>query len=69
MIEINFYFDNVDLDNVKKILSDEIICNSFIVNKCTASINEIMLYWDDDHLTYDGASYIGDEILYILENN
>tara|TARA_A100001015_G_scaffold317372_1_gene434172 strand:+ start:987 stop:2939 length:1953 start_codon:yes stop_codon:yes gene_type:complete len=67
--EINFYFDNVDLDNVKKILSDEIICNSFIVNKCTASINEIMLYWDDDHLTYDGASYIGDEILYILENN
>ncbi len=67
--EINFYFDNIDYDNVKKIMSDEIICNSFTINKCTASINEIMLYWDDDHLTYDGASYIGDEILFVIENN
>jgi peptidoglycan/LPS O-acetylase OafA/YrhL len=66
--EINLYFDSVDLKNIEKIQSNDIFCNVFIPNMCTASLNKEMLYWDDDHLTYDGASYIGVGIFNIINN-
>ena len=66
--EINLHFDNIEFNNVEKIRTHEIFCSYFINNSCTAAINKTMLYWDDDHLTYDGASYIGDEILNIITN-
>ena len=66
--EINSYFDNKELINLEKIDSDEIFCNNFIYDKCTASLDGTMFYWDDDHLSYDGVSYIADKILKIIEN-
>jgi peptidoglycan/LPS O-acetylase OafA/YrhL len=65
--EINVYLDSVDLTNVEKVKSNDIFCNDFIKDNCTASMGDTIFYWDDDHLTYDGASFLGDEILNLLK--
>ena len=48
---------------IVKIDPEEIFCNSFFLNSCTSSFNGIFYYYDDDHLTRDGARLVVDEIL------
>jgi len=52
-----------------KINPEEIFCNSFFMNSCTSSFNGIFYYYDDDHLTRDGAKLVVDEIFKYFDIN
>ena len=56
-------FDSIPMsDRLVKIRPFDIFCDTFIAKKCAASINGTSLYYDDDHLSNDGARFIVDKI-------
>ena len=65
--EINQLIDIYENNQVVLIKTGNIFCDSFIKQQCVASFDSIIFYYDDDHLTYDGASLIGKEIVIELE--
>jgi peptidoglycan/LPS O-acetylase OafA/YrhL len=68
-VEYSYKITELLESNIKaaQIRTDEIFCDSFVRDKCTAVIDGTFFYYDDDHLTYDGAKLIGKEILKILQ--
>ena len=66
--EVNEFFDEFNFQNLKKVRSDEIFCNNIIVNKCTIYYQKSIYYWDNNHLTFDGAKLLGDEIFNIINS-
>jgi peptidoglycan/LPS O-acetylase OafA/YrhL len=56
-------FNQLSEDNIFKIRTDKIFCDSFIPKRCAAQINGIPLYLDDDHLDDAGARFVVDAIL------
>ena len=67
--KINDYLQNITYPNIRKIETDKIFCNSFIKNKCTASYDNKIFYWDDDHLSYDGTTLIGERLIFLLKES
>ena len=57
----------INYSGAEVVHSTDIFCDSFVENKCTASRNGVMFYYDDDHLTLDGASLIGEKITEIIQ--
>lgn len=41
----------------------EILCDSYVADRCVAQINGVPLYFDDDHLSKEGAKLVVAEIL------
>jgi peptidoglycan/LPS O-acetylase OafA/YrhL len=64
--EINIFFDNIYINNLSKLKTQDIFCNSLQDKYCVAEDDDIIYYWDDDHLSYDGAGLLGDKISIIL---
>jgi hypothetical protein len=50
-------------NNVYRILPENIFCNTRIKNRCFASIQDTIFYYDDDHLSNEGASLVADEVM------
>jgi len=48
------------------ILTNQNIGYSYFSNRCTSSYNGVFFYWDDDHLTRDGASLLVNNILDLI---
>ena len=67
--KINEYLQNITYPNIRKIETDKIFCNSFIKNMCTASYDNKIFYWDDDHLSYDGTTLIGERLIFLLKES
>lgn len=67
--KINEYLQNITYHNIRKIETDKIFCNSFIKNMCTASYDNKIFYWDDDHLSYDGTTLIGERLIFLLKES
>ena len=67
--KINEYLQNITYPNIRKIETDKIFCNSFIKNMCTASYDNKIFYWDDDHLSYDGTTLIGERLIVLLKES
>ena len=58
-------FDKLISSKISRVRTKEIFCNNF-PNKCTSSFDGIFFYYDDDHLTKDGAKLVVDEVLATL---
>jgi hypothetical protein len=41
----------------------EILCNSYVANRCVAQVKGVPLYFNDDHLSKEGAKLVVAEIL------
>jgi len=41
----------------------KILCNSYVANRCVAQVNGVPLYFNDDHLSKEGAKLVVAEIL------
>ena len=61
--EVNNRLNGLINKEVVKINTEEIFCETIFLNRCTSSSNGIFYYYDDDHLTRDGARLVVDEIL------
>lgn len=60
--EVNNLFNKFNSNKLVRIEPDKIFCYSIFINKCTSSFNGIFFYYDDDHLTRDGAKLVVNEI-------
>ena len=49
--------------NLIRIKPDSIMCDSFVRGRCVATLNGDALYYDDDHLSNEGAKLIVNEIM------
>ena len=61
--------DSLNGDNIKRLLSEEIFCNTYIKNKCVAALGENLFYTDDNHLSKEGTKLLSEKILLILERD
>jgi hypothetical protein len=56
-------FDSVDTKHIARIKPDEVLCNTFIKDRCVAQLGNTMLYDDDDHLSPEGSLLLKETIL------
>ncbi len=49
--------------NLIRVYPDKLFCNTYIKQRCTAMINGMPIYFDDDHLNTVGARILSDQIL------
>ena len=66
--EINTLFESLQSQKVKIINTENIFCDSYIENKCTSSYNGTFFYYDDDHLTRDGATLVVKDLISALDS-
>jgi peptidoglycan/LPS O-acetylase OafA/YrhL len=59
----NNYFKNIENSNIAIIDSTETFCNEIVVDKCIGAFKDRILYYDDNHLTVEGAKIIGDKVI------
>ena len=62
-LEVNALLDSYKSKNIKIINTQAIFCDSYISKKCTSSSNGTFFYYDDDHLTRDGAKLVVKELI------
>jgi len=60
-------FDSINDENLYKVKPHEILCNTYIEDRCINTLGEKFLYYDDDHLSNAGAEIIAPEILRAIE--
>jgi peptidoglycan/LPS O-acetylase OafA/YrhL len=66
--ERKIYIDNIynqlnELENIYTISTENIFCNSFVSGQCVGAYEEYLFYYDDNHITIDGAALIGEQII------
>jgi hypothetical protein len=66
--EVNSTLNGIIDNKLVKIDTEEIFCKNYFLNNCTSSFNGTFYYYDDDHLTRDGARLVVDEILKYLDS-
>ena len=59
----NNYFKNIENSDITIIDSTETFCNEIVVDKCIGAFKDRILYYDDNHLTVEGAKIIGDKVI------
>ena len=55
-------YNSIDYKNIIRIYPEKILCNSLIKDRCITHNKSKVFYIDDDHLSYDGAKLIVNEI-------
>lgn len=61
-------FDSIhNDDNLVRIRPDKIFCDSFIRDRCITQIDSKVLYYDDDHLSNEGAKLIVEEVMKFIK--
>jgi len=65
--EVNNTLDGLINNEIVKIDPEEIFCNRLFFNSCTSSFNGNFYYYDDDHLTRDGARLVVNEIFDLVD--
>jgi len=53
--------------NLIRIKPDNILCNTFVLNRCVAHLNGVPLYFDNNHLSNDGAELIDNQIIQYIK--
>jgi peptidoglycan/LPS O-acetylase OafA/YrhL len=64
---IDIFDRHVESPNVIPIKPADIFCNTFRENRCVAQFKGVPYYYDDDHLSDDGAKLLVDRILMALD--
>jgi hypothetical protein len=59
----NEILDSIEDERIIRIYPDKIFCNSFIEDQCVGAINDSLFYYDDDHLSIEGAELLADIIV------
>ena len=59
----NNYFKNIENSNISIIDSTETFCNEIVVDKCIGAFEDKIFYYDDNHLTVEGAKILGDKVI------
>ena len=69
MEQTTVFINSLNSDNIERIDSSELFCNTFEIKKCNASSQKDLLYTDGNHLTLEGTKILSDEIYSLLIKN
>jgi peptidoglycan/LPS O-acetylase OafA/YrhL len=67
LIQINNIYDNLANLSISQVFPEKIFCNSYVKNNCVGSYNQNIFYYDDNHLTREGALVVGEKIIELLK--
>jgi len=56
-------FDTLPDSNIVRIRPDQLFCQNYLKDKCVMQWDSIPFYYDDNHLSYQGAKLLVDEIV------
>jgi peptidoglycan/LPS O-acetylase OafA/YrhL len=56
-------FDDISDPNLIPIKPRDIFCDTLIQGRCVAQFDGVPLYYDDDHLSYEGSRMVVDQII------
>ena len=59
----NKLLDSIEGEQIIRVYPDRVFCNSFIEDQCVGAINDSLFYYDDDHLSIEGAELLADIIV------
>jgi peptidoglycan/LPS O-acetylase OafA/YrhL len=63
----NYFLNSIQSDNIERIFTENLFCDSLTRDVCVAVTRESLLYADDNHLTVEGNYLVLDEIIKILD--
>jgi len=70
--ERKIFTDNIyksfNNENIYKISSEKIFCDSIVKDECVGAFNDQLFYYDDNHISIDGANLVGQEIIQKIYN-
>ena len=52
-----------DRKNLSRVYPTKILCDTYIKERCISELNNVSLYYDDDHLSNEGAKLVVDEVM------
>ena len=61
-------FDSVQNPIIFRVYPEKIFCDTFVSEECVGAFGGRLFYYDDSHLTKDGAALVGKEIEKIINN-
>ena len=61
------FLNSIKGNNIERIFTEDLFCNSFTSNSCVAATKETLLYADDNHLTVEGNYIVLNEIIKLLK--
>ena len=56
-------YKTITNENTYKISSEKIFCDSIVKDECVGAFKDQVFYYDDNHISIDGANLIGQEII------
>jgi hypothetical protein len=60
-------YDNIKSPLVERIYPDRLFCQDIIVDNCVGAYDGTLFYYDNSHLSKDGALIVGNEILKLID--
>jgi peptidoglycan/LPS O-acetylase OafA/YrhL len=65
---INIFDSFSNRENFYPVRPSEVFCNSFVKSRCVAQYDSVPYYYDDDHLSDEGAKLVVDKFLRTIVN-
>lgn len=56
-------YDSIVVESIIRIYPENLFCNSYVEDKCLGAYRNIIFYSDDDHLSIEGGTLLGNLIL------
>ena len=61
-------YDSFIDKNIYRIYPEKLFCNSFVDNECVGAFQGKLFYYDESHLTKDGAALLAEEIANYIDS-
>jgi peptidoglycan/LPS O-acetylase OafA/YrhL len=61
-------FDNIVNENLYRVYPEKFFCNNYINNRCATNDAKNLFYYDGDHLSIYGSSFVNKDIIQIIKN-
>ena len=55
-------YNKINHPNVIKLSTENIFCNTFVKDECVGAFEDMIYFYDSNHISIDGAQLVGDEI-------
>ena len=60
-------YNKINHPNVIKLSTENIFCNTFVKDECVGAFEDMIYFYDSNHISIDGAELVGDEIFKEIE--
>ena len=55
--------DSLDSDNLRRVRPEDVFCDTLVKDRCVVQASRALFYYDDNHVSMQGARLIVQELL------